>query len=503
IVSLLGSSTRTFTFSPREEYLRLAEEAYRWMMQFQITPPGTPWGWHLNCSEAWGGLAGYYTRKYRWAALYGAESFYQLYIASHDVGWFIELGVELYKITRKNEYLKAAELAAQWAMRIQVGYSKWLDEFKSFYIAPRKVGRSVSWRYIPGVNFPREAAGAYTEGMFVFSGKPPFMDDWGVGEEFAEPALWIAPEHVTPIAQGLLKLYEVTHNKTYLTSALRAIDFVIRMQSPEGGIYTSYPPYAYGIRMGDTADAALLLFYAYKVTGNKTYLERALLACDFMLSKQVARGKRKGALPHLSSAGGEWRVNSFFTGDAAATISAWLEAYEITGDEKYLNAAFNAGTFVISMQEVGNEPLWGARLYAYDKRAIGGFYWVYSPGYGYIAYQFIGTTTSAAIALLKLYTKTRFSLFLSHVKLALRWLRETEIYSPLGRELELPGLVVYSDPHGLYKSGYVPKYGKYYDEIPGTMSGDPEQGFCVAMAAAGPCYLYLELYRLYSEIEGG
>ncbi|HDI74655.1 MAG TPA: hypothetical protein ENF55_01725 [Thermoprotei archaeon] len=70
IVSLLGSSTRTFTFSPREEYLRLAEEAYRWMMQFQITPPGTPWGWHLNCSEAWGGLAGYYTRKYRCAALH-------------------------------------------------------------------------------------------------------------------------------------------------------------------------------------------------------------------------------------------------------------------------------------------------------------------------------------------------------------------------------------------------------------------------------------------------
>ena len=484
----------------REEYLAKAIEAYEWMMQFQITPPGAPWGWHLNCREAWGGLVGYYTRHYKWAAVYCAESFYQLYIASHDVGWFLELGVDLYNITGEEKYLKAAELAAQWALRIQVGYSSWLKEFEKRYIMPRKTERSVSWRYVPGVKFSEKVIGAYTEGMFVFSGEPPFLHDWSKGVCYAEPALWIAPEHVTPIAKGLLKLYLVTRNKTYLISAIRALDFIARMQSPEGGIYTCYPPNAYGIRMGDTASAAELFLYAYVVTGNKTYLKRGLKACDFMLSKQVAYGRWRGALPHLSTAGGSWRKYSYFTGDAAEAIIAWLKAYELTEENKYLEAAVRAAYFILRMQETDAGKPWGTKIYSWDKRAVGGFYWAYVPGYGILAYQFISTTTSAAIALLKLYSVVEEPIFLESVNLALKWLLETEIYSPSSTYLDLPGLTVVSDPHGLYKSGYVPLYSKYYDEIPGTMTGDPEQGFCVAMATSGPCYLFLEIYRLYPKV---
>jgi len=93
------------------------------MLQFQITPPNYNWGWHIPYEGAWRGLAGYYTKAFKWAAAYGAESEHIVYIASHDTSWLLEILVKLYKITGNEQYLKAAKLAAEWCLRIQVGYS--------------------------------------------------------------------------------------------------------------------------------------------------------------------------------------------------------------------------------------------------------------------------------------------------------------------------------------------------------------------------------------------
>lgn len=485
----------------REELLSLAIETYEWMMQFQVTPANYSWGWHLKCPEAWGGLAGYYTKKYRWAALYGAESSIQMYIASHDTGWFLELGVKLYKLTGNKTFLTASKLAAEWALRIQIGYSEWLNSFKNQYFLPIRVDNKVSWKLRPGIKFPKDVIGAYTEGMFVFSGKPPSFDEWGIGEDFAEPALWIAPEHVNPIVRGLLELYEVTGNTIYLTSALRAIDFLLRMTSDEGGVYTSYPPETYGIRMGDTAETAITLFKAYKILANKTYFKYGINICEFMLSK--IRYQPPYGLPHLSTAGGEWRKDSLFTEDAASAIEAFLLAYNLTGDGRYLTAAENLSKFILSMQSTSFQYDWGIKDYAYDVKAVGGFFWACKPkyskrwsyriGYSIISYEFISTASSALIALLKLYKIDNREDLLKSIDLGFEWIMKMRFKS--GNILFLPGLKVKSDPHGLYRSGYIPSLGRYYDEVEGTMCGNPEQGFCVAMSAAGPCYLFIELIR--------
>lgn len=279
-------------------------------------PARLPMGMAFIREGGVGRASGVYTRRYRWAALYGAESTLETYVASHDTGWFMEIGVDLYELTGNETYLMAARLAADWSLRIQVGYSRWLDSFKNNYISIKRVGRRVYWTNSSGVSFPKLVWGAFTEGMFVFSGKPPFFDGWGSGVDYAEPALWIAPEHVNPIARGLIKLYEVTGDDRYLAAVVRAADFLIRFRSEGGGVYTSYPPEAYGVRMGDAAETALTLFYLYGATGNETYLSEALKMCRFILSNiNRKHGRGFGGVPHLSTAGGDWRKGSFFTDD--------------------------------------------------------------------------------------------------------------------------------------------------------------------------------------------
>ena len=502
--------------SKKGEYLKLAMEGTEWMLQFQITPPYYNWGWHTPCEGAWGGLAGYYTRAFKWAAAYGAESEHIVYIASHDTGWLLEILVKLYKITGNEQYLKAAKLAAEWCLRIQVGYSDWMERFSNFYIRISKRGREVEWKFSSGLKFPKETTGAFTEGMFFFSGLPPKFGEWSSGTNFAEPATWIAPEHVNPIVRGLLELYEVTKEKKYLKASIIAINWLLTMQSKDGGVYTSYPPEVYGIRMSDTAVTALTLFRAYDITKNETYLRVALECTDFMLKHQnIVEGDFAcGGVVHLSRAGGEWRRYSYFVGDTIAAILAWIEAYKHTNDTRYLygesgsfekpkGGAMLAAEFLLRMQITPFYYPWGFHSYSFDRRALGGICWAYVPGYGVLPYQFTSTTSYAIRALLTLYRElpryvTRRGMLKRAAELAYYWLTKTNVYTPSNKINKLPGLTYLGDRHGLYKTGYVISYRKYYDEIPGTMCGDPKQGFTVAMSVSGPVFTYLFLYE-YSE----
>jgi len=99
-----------------------------------------------------------------------------------------------------------------------------MERFSNFYIRIGKENEKVKWNYIKGLKFSDEVIGAFTEGMFFFSGLPPKFGEWSSKTNFAEPATWIAPEHVNPIVRGLLELYEVTKEKKYLEASIIAIN---------------------------------------------------------------------------------------------------------------------------------------------------------------------------------------------------------------------------------------------------------------------------------------
>ena len=219
------------------------------------------------------------------------------------------------------------------------------------------------------------------------------------------------------------------------------------MQSKGGGIYTSYPPEVYGIRMSDTAAIALTLFRAYDITKNETYLRAALECADFMLKHQntIKGDFACGGVVHLSRAGGEWRRYSYFTRDVISAILAWIEAYERTNDTKYLYGELDsfkepkgevmlATEFLLRMQAT---PFyyWGSHTHSLDRNAIGEFYWVYVPDYRVLPYQFTSTTSYAIKALLTLYMKlpqnvTKRGVFKRAAELAYYWLTKTSIYTP-------------------------------------------------------------------------
>lgn len=245
------------------------------------------------------------------------------------------------------------------------------------------------------------------------------------------------------------------------------------------------------------------------MTKNRIYLEAAVKAGEYVLSIQYKEGAgpHQGGVPYVSKAMGPSYVEAAFTETALTLVPPFLELYNVTGESKYLvgvegtmnkrtGGALSAIEFSLSLQVTPFYVPWGKHWFVMDKRAMGGFMHGYVPeGEGeYVDWQFGSTNAAAVQTLLELYKVTQDERFLKAAGYALRWLIYTDTRTPSNEVNELPGLKYIGSRHGLYKVGYSSSYGKYYDELEGTLSGHPKQGFTVAMSCAGPALLFFYLY---------
>lgn len=94
-----------------------------------------------------------------------------------------------------------------------------------------------------------------------------------------------------------------------------------------------------------TARIAENIFSAYKHFDKKEYLDSALKACDWLLKIQ----EENGALPYrLVASTGEPDGVKAYASTAIRAASAWLEAYEITGKKQYLESSLGVAEWVNS-----------------------------------------------------------------------------------------------------------------------------------------------------------
>jgi len=276
-----------------------------------------------------------------------------------------EMYLEAYKATNDPDYLRYAEKTAQaliwgqhpaggWHYLIDfdmTGIRKWYDE-----VASRCWGWEEYLHYYGNCSF----------------------DDYTTS----------AP------VRFLIKLYMATLDPKYRASILKALDFILESQYPNGAWPQRFPlmydyahdghaDYTHYYTFNDDVirDNIDLLLEAYEKLGNEEYIEAAYRGMDFYLISQLPKPQAGWAQQYTLDMKPGWARS--YEPDAVCTVQTLtniydlMKFYKITGDRKYLspvpaalewleNSVFNTDpsknyTHAYFYELETNKPLWSHR----------------------------------------------------------------------------------------------------------------------------------------------
>jgi lantibiotic modifying enzyme len=223
---------------------------------------------------------------------------------------------------------------------------------------------------------------------------------------------------VAGIGSYFLKMYDLTHNISYLGIAEKAAQYIIKQSIYENSLTSwarsedsgsSYTSLKYG-----NAGISLFLLDLYKETSNKTILEFSERSLNTLI-KLIESKKDEGKAYSYSLYGGDAITDLMY--GATGISSAFLKAYQITQNQTYFTEAIDAVNWVISLSNATNDITYGLRSI------------LYSPS-SFYQYSFTGYSSGAAGIgdyLLELYNLTRNDEWLKYAKQIGNWLYSRDI----------------------------------------------------------------------------
>jgi hypothetical protein len=235
-------------------------------------------------------------------------------------------------------------------------------------------------------------------------------------------------DHAVPLTQALVWGYRVFGDERYLRGVCDMADFFAKAQFPEGGWAYSFTLNADGTvspvwRVANfeewvQSNGLRCLATAHVLAGEARYLEAAKKAGEVILRAQDPSGwwpwgaavsepdQRADYLkgPTLN----DWNLN--------ACMGDCLVLYHLTRDERYREAIFRAGAWILSAQIKGVTPGWAAQYDMSNEPAWARF--MEPPG----ADTVFGTY-GAGSALLMLYDITGDDKYVAPLRVHLDWLR--------------------------------------------------------------------------------
>jgi uncharacterized protein YyaL (SSP411 family) len=150
------------------------------------------------------------------------------------------------------------------------------------------------------------------------------------------------------VSWALLELYRRTGRESYLTAAVRNLNWVLDHQHPDGWFdQCSFKQNGPAIThtLAYTSEG---LFECGVILDDESYIEAAQLTADAILALQRANGSL------ASTYGRGWKQlnrSSCLTGNCQMG-HLWLRFFEITGNQRYLEAARKSIVFVASTQKL-------------------------------------------------------------------------------------------------------------------------------------------------------
>ncbi len=137
----------------------------------------------------------------------------------------------------------------------------------------------------------------------------------------------------TSMANGLLRLFEVTGDEAVRDLAVKALEGIGKLSSADGSFYKSYD-IAEGriasrkVEKCDNQSAMDVLINAYSILGEKSYLERAMECAGFWMSRQ----EETGLFPEGGDEGRWYACNMDSHADITVSLS---KIYCLKGGRKY------------------------------------------------------------------------------------------------------------------------------------------------------------------------
>ena len=351
------------------KYSQAAVEAANWISSFQVTPLSSTWGIPYPDQRLWGLDPFYYSNGTITAGTNdiqaGAKQQLVYLLAGHDAGLGADAVLNAYLATHDPEYLRIFQVYYDYFQRSQI---------------PNNLTQAEKGH---GNNSTISNDGFWPEQATVEAG-PDQVFGSSDDKVQLEP-VFPAAEHGNPIAAALIAYYRLTNDSTALRMLNRYGSWLVNDQIQSGEYAGAFPVTQYYLtigwkpRMYEITESAWILCELYMLSGNQTYLNAAIAAGNYMMSRQFTGSNDthiEGALPY------EWNRTQYnrsvSTNHAGFTLLAWAQLYRLTGDTRFLTADRRYANWLLSFQVTSPEMSWGDHTYSNDSMAIGGYYYGYN-----------------------------------------------------------------------------------------------------------------------------
>lgn len=309
VISLILSSYVSFAQPKEKEVLQAMQNASDFMMNTVACHGGFVWYYSSDLSEQWGEVPARKTMI--WVQDPGTIGVGMMFL-------------DAYRTTGDEQYLKYAE----------------------------KVASALIWGQHP-------AGGWHYFIDFDMTGVQKWYDDvlskcWGWEEYYYYYGNCTYDDNVTSgAAKFLLELYMTTLDPRYRVPLLKAMDFILESQYPNGGWPQRYPlkydhpndghpDYTAYYTFNDNVieDNIYLLLEAWEKLGNEEYKKAAYRGMDFIIISQLPRPQAGWGQQYdmymNSVAARSYEPASVMPGQTRQCILDLIDFYRITGNRKYL-----------------------------------------------------------------------------------------------------------------------------------------------------------------------
>ena len=251
------------------------------------------------------------------------------------------------------------------------------------------------------------------------------------------PANWITvqPPATPGVARVFFKAARVLEDDLYLMYVRRARDALLAIQTPEGGFPHEDNPAKPIIGVGtfddDVTTAALrFLIDWWQHTGAEEDRAAVIRVGEFILAAQHPCGGWPQAYP--AAPGRYARHVTFNDGVTVNVIRALFELHEVTGEQRFFDAAVRGGECILHLQGGPGEAVWAQQ---YDEETLEPAWARKFEPPGYSAAESVGVCN----VLIELYLATGEERFLEALPRAFEWYDEHQLPNGKWARLYEPG----------------------------------------------------------------